>query len=208
VLLRAASAYRLANLLLEMGYLNEAAEIASRSIGLLEAEVGTGSPACLSMWGALQLKRSVIAARQGDTATTWECIGEARATARRLGTDRNDFWTAFGPTNVAIHEVSLAAELGEWGRALHRVQSVTLAGLPAALLERRAHFLVDVARCFAHQRRDEDALRALLEADQIAPEDVRHSQHAQAVLSNLLGRERKGALPGLRELAVQSGIRE
>jgi hypothetical protein len=47
-----------------------------------------------------------------------QLLGEARATADRLDQDRNDFWTAFGPTNVALHEVSIAP-----GRRL-RVQAV------------------------------------------------------------------------------------
>jgi transcriptional regulator with XRE-family HTH domain/tetratricopeptide (TPR) repeat protein len=206
LLLKAASSYRLANLLLDMGQLDDAAEIASRSVDLLEGGIGTAMPQYLSMWGALLLKRASIASRQGNAATTWECIGEAKAAARRLEKDRNDFWTAFGPTNVAIHEVSLAAELGEWGRAKHRAQSISVAGLPAPLIERRASFLIDVARCFANEKQDKEALRLLLEADQIAPEAIRHSRHARSVLTDLLARERKGFLPELRELAGRAAI--
>jgi hypothetical protein len=89
-----------------------------------EAGMGTPSQPRLSLWGALLLKRSVIAVHQKDIATTWECLGEARAAARRLGADGNHFWTAFGPTDVILHEISAAVESGEWSDALRRAQTV------------------------------------------------------------------------------------
>ncbi|MGH3887499.1 MAG: hypothetical protein ACRDSZ_13185, partial [Pseudonocardiaceae bacterium] len=44
-------------------------------------------------------------------ATTF--LAEAEESAHRLGQDANYLWTAFGPTNVAIHRVSAAMELGD-----------------------------------------------------------------------------------------------
>jgi hypothetical protein len=42
-----------------------------------------------------------------------EFLTEAGVIAQRLGEDRNDFWTVFGPTNVGIHRASVAVELGD-----------------------------------------------------------------------------------------------
>ena len=45
---------------------------------------------------------------------------KAEEAARRIGADRNDFETEFGPTNVALHAVGIAVELGDAGEALRR----------------------------------------------------------------------------------------
>lgn len=55
----------------------------------------------------------MAAARAEDRATTRTFLTEADAAAGRLGRDANHLWTAFGPTNVAIHRVATAGELGD-----------------------------------------------------------------------------------------------
>jgi transcriptional regulator with XRE-family HTH domain len=205
-LLKAASAYRVANLLLEVGYHRDAADIAGKAIDTLEPGVGTAPAAYLSLWGALHLKSAVIAAGRGDQAAAWQHLGEAKAAARRLGRDRNDFWTAFGPTNVALHEVSLAVLLGDAGMALQRARTVKLTSFPRGLLERRSHLLIDVARAHADARQDAMAVRALLQADRVAPEEVLYNRESREVLRALLGREHRIATPELRGLAARSGV--
>jgi transcriptional regulator with XRE-family HTH domain len=205
-LLKAASAYRLANLLLEIGHLRDARDIAAAAIDGLDSGLGAASPEHLSMWGALFLKSAAIAARSGDQAGAWQHLGEARATARRLGRNRNDFWTAFGPTNVAIHEVALAVELRDAATAVHRARAVDLAGFPPQLLERRSTFLIDSARAHAQRRQDAMAMGALLDAERIAPEEVRHNRESRELLGELLGRERRAATPELRALAARVGM--
>jgi transcriptional regulator with XRE-family HTH domain len=205
-LLKAASAYRLANLLLDIGHLRDARDIAAAAIDVLESGLGAASPEHLSMWGALFLKSAAIAAHLGDQAGAWQHLGEARATARRLGRNRNDFWTAFGPTNVTIHEVSLAVELGDTGTAVHRAGAVDVAGFPPQLLERRSTLLIDSARAHAQRRQDVMAVGALLRAECIAPEEVRHNRQSRELLGELLGRERRAATPELRALAARVGM--
>ncbi len=161
-LVSAACAYRLSNLLLAAGHLTEARDITANALDRLDPELGTALDANehLSMWGALCLKSAVIAARRNDRAAARRFLTEAKAAADRIGEDRNDFWTAFGPTNVAIHEVSVAVELGDAGQALRRAGAVDLSRLPVGLLERRAHFLIDVARGHAQRRQDTTAVGA------------------------------------------------
>ncbi len=58
------------------------------------------SPQHASVYGALMLKGAVGAATLGDHTAVRDYLAECdRATA--LTGDRNDFWFAFGPTNVA-----------------------------------------------------------------------------------------------------------
>lgn len=170
-LLKATSSYRLANLLLSAGHLTEALDIARREIDRLEPGLGAASPEYLSLYGALCLKSAVIAAREHERVTARQFLIEAKGAADRLGEDRNHLWTAFGPTNVAIHDVSIAVELEDAGEAVERASHVDLSRLPPALLERRSHFFVDVARGNVQRGRDSVAVRALLQAEQIAPEE-------------------------------------
>jgi hypothetical protein len=170
-LLVAASAYRLANVFLPTGRLVEAKEVALAAASSLEPDLDT-STAHLATWGGLLLTAAVAAAQRGDGREAWELIGEAKAAARRLGTDYADLHTIFGPVSLAIQGVQVAAELGDGREVLRRAQSVDPGGLPPYLVERRTHFLIDVARGHAHRADDSAALATLLEAERLASEEV------------------------------------
>lgn len=79
----------------------------------------SGDDAALSVYGTLLLVGSMAAARFGDASRTAGYLQEAENAARRLGRDSNHLWTAFGPTNVAIHRVNTAMELGDIQTALN-----------------------------------------------------------------------------------------
>jgi hypothetical protein len=106
---------------------------------VMQPELGDANSEYLSVYGTLFLAGAMDAARADDRATTQTFIREADEAAQRLGADANHMWTAFGPTNVAVHCVATAGELGD-------IQI-------AADLGSRA---------------------VLLEAEQAAPEQVRH----------------------------------
>ena len=67
----------------------------------------------------------------------------ARKIAGQLDEDRDDFGTEFGPTNVAIHAVNIAVELGDAGQAIELGQQVTAASLSP---ERQARYWLDLAQ--------------------------------------------------------------
>jgi hypothetical protein len=95
-------------------------------------------------------------------------VVSAAVCADGLGEDRSDLGTVFGPANVAIHQVAVAVELGDAREAVRYIPKVDLGRLPARLRERRARFLIDVARSYARLHDDSAALDALPEAEQIA----------------------------------------
>jgi hypothetical protein len=136
----------------------------------------------------------------------WEFVGEAKAAARRLGSDHADLHTIFGPTSLAIQGVQVAAELGDGREVLRRAKAVEPTRLPAHLVERRSHFLIDVARGHAHRADDPAALATLLEAEGLAPEEVRYNPIASELVVVLLKRERRAATPGLRDLSARMGV--
>jgi hypothetical protein len=93
------------------------------------------------------------------------------AEARRLGADANHLWTAFGPTNVAIHRVSTAVELGDLQVAVDLGPRVDVSALP---VERRIRHRIEVARAYSAWNRRDEALMILLDAERDAPEQIRH----------------------------------
>jgi len=150
----------------------------------------------------------VIAARKGDRGKASAQLGRAESLADLLGEDGNYAWTGFGPTNVAIHRVSVAAELGEAGEALRAASSVDQARLPAGLLSRRAQVNLDLAWAQAQRRRDAEATLHLLEAERIAPQVVRHNVIAQEIVREMLARGTRRQTTALSSLAQRAGLLE
>ena len=72
----------------------------------------------VSVAGALWLIASVIAARRMDRDEAWGRLDRAEYLAGLLGQDGNFAWTAFGPTNVKLHRISVATEMGDAAEAV------------------------------------------------------------------------------------------
>jgi transcriptional regulator with XRE-family HTH domain len=149
----------------------EAVRLTQDAAAYLQPGLAEASPEYLSIYGTLFLAGSMAAARNEDRATTRAFLAEAEQTARRLGADGNYLWTAFGPTNVAIHRVSTAVELGDLQVAVDLGPRVDASALP---VERRIRHRIEIARAYSAWNRREEALGVLLDAEQDAPEQVRH----------------------------------
>jgi hypothetical protein len=147
--------------------------------------------------------RAVAASRRGDGATAWQAIAEAERAADIVGEDRNDFDTEFGPTNVAVHGVSVAVELGEAGEALRRAEAVRADGLS---VERRARLLIDVARAHGQRRETAKAVAALQEAQKLTPEQVRRHPLVGELVRDMMRRNRRRPNAALMRLADSLGI--
>ncbi|MFD9881521.1 helix-turn-helix domain-containing protein [Streptomyces alboflavus] len=157
--------------LLSTGRYETAVQLVSDAAGLLETGLGAASPSYLSVYGTLFLTGAMAAARAEDRATAQSYLREAETAATRLGTDANHMWTAFGPTNVAIHKVATAGELGDFQIASELGPQVDTTGLPT---ERRVRHDLEVARALTARNRTDEALAVVLEAERMAPEQVRH----------------------------------
>jgi hypothetical protein len=118
-----------------------------------------------SVAGALWLIAAVAAARRTDRGEAWARLGAAERLAELLGEDANHAWTAFGPTNVRIHRVTVAAELGDPGVALRAAADVDPTRMAECLRSRRAQVYLDLAWAQAQRKRDAEATLHLLEAD-------------------------------------------
>lgn len=129
------------------------------------------TPEYLSVYGTLFLTGSMASARADDRGLTRDYLKEARAVAQRLGRDANYAWTAFGPTNVEIHQVSTAMELDDIETALTIGPQVDTSPLP---VERQVRHMLELARANNARSKHDVALDLLLAAEARAPEQVRH----------------------------------
>jgi hypothetical protein len=204
-ILAAAALYRLANVLLPAARFEGTKELALRAASTIEPGK-LHTPLSLASWGGLLLTAAVACARAGDEVGAWELLGEARAAGRMLGGEYAGIHTIFGPTNVAVHAVQVAVELGNGHDAVARAERVQPDRFPASLVERRGQFLIDTAQGYALVGDDRQATETLLRAEDTAPEEVRFNPSVHQVVKLLLGRERRGAKPGLRELAGRIGV--
>ena len=197
--------HRLAQALLRTGRVDDAHRIATAA----EADLETAAPSsasATSVRGALLLTAAAAAARGNDPRENLLLLRHARELADALGEDRNDHYIPFGPTNVAIHTVSSAVELGDAADAIRQAEWVQLDRLSAALAGRRSQLHLDLAWAYGQQHNDPAAVFSLIEAERIAPEVLRYDAGSRELLRTCLRRERRTAVPGLRQLATRLGI--
>lgn len=204
-LLTAAADYRLGNVLLEAGRFDDTGDVVLHAADTI-APGKTAVPLGLASWGGLLLTAAVAYARQGDACHAWELLGEARMASRLLGSEYADIHTIFGPTNVGIYSVQIAAELGNGHDAVRRGKQMDVEHLPPGLRERRSQFFIDLAQGYVLLGSDDVATETLLRAENTAPEEVRFNTTAHRLVHTMLGRERLGATPDLRDLARRMSI--
>ncbi|MEU2924600.1 helix-turn-helix transcriptional regulator [Streptomyces sp. NPDC007251] len=200
-----ASLFRMAHAFMRQQHMEQAEQAAKSAVAVMapRAEAPACPPEELSLLGAMNLVLAVINAREGNRARTREHIERARAIAARLGEDRNDFDTEFGPTNVEVHAVSTAVELGDAGLALEVAQDVDTSGLSP---ERQSRFLLDVARAHAQRRHVGEATAAILEAEALAPEQIQDHHLAREVIRDLIQLSGPRVPEALRDLAERSAV--
>lgn len=201
--LTGAAAWNYAQAVSTLGHPEQVATTVDDALGLVGPRAGRpdASPRLLSAAGALHLIGMVGAVRVEDRRGGQQHLRHAAEYAARLGEDRNDWRTAFGPTNVAIHRVAYAVELGQSRTAVRGAGGVPVDRAPS--VERRVSHLLDVSRSHVLLREDRPALEALSEADRQSPEQVSYSPTARESVRVMLRRETASTRPLLRPLAVR-----
>ena len=144
-----------------------------------------GDPAALSLEGMLYLRTAVAAARHQDRLTAIELLVQAGRAADQLGVDANYWQTGFGPSNVQLHRVSVALDLGDIPQVIDSAPGIKVDHLP---IERQVTHLIDLARALSLVARDDDALHTLLRAERKSPGIVRHSAVVRDVVRSMYRR--------------------
>jgi transcriptional regulator with XRE-family HTH domain len=200
-----ATGSRVANALLSLG---RARQALSLNLSLADQIQPAGRAEDLrAMYGHVILQGALAAAACGDDSRTAAMIAEARDVARFMTEGSNHYRLAFGPVNVAVHEVAALILLGENGRAVEIADAISGAGLGLLRKERRAALLVDTARASSQAGRRDEALRRLLAAEETAASEVRCRPVAQETIADLLRRSPNAPPTALARLADRAGVR-
>lgn len=198
-----ASARIFAHALIGGGNRREASAFVNRFGESFQDHLDIGDDSSLSVYGSLLLRGAVAAARASERDTAMNLVTEADRAATLLGHDGNHEWTAFGPTNVLLHRVNLAVELGDAGTAISIARQVDDAEI--AQVERRATFYLDVAAGFTQWGKHEPAFRAVQHADAIAPEELRGRPSVHSLVQRIEHSAPISLRPRVRELATRIG---
>ncbi|GAA2399074.1 hypothetical protein Cme02nite_07920 [Catellatospora methionotrophica] len=169
------------------GEYREARALGAAAAEFLQPWTSRPTPRLLSVYGSLHLMCALSAARDDDRQSANTHLAEAGDSAFRLGGDANHVWTAFGPTNVTIHQVCVALEFGDVQRAIAIGPDLDTSALP---VERRVRHSIELARAFVRHNRVDESLRHLLEAELISPDQVRYHQLSRMVVREILTRPR------------------
>src|SRR6478609_8008708 len=171
--------------LLSVGRYEDAMRLGTAATAWLEPRLKREDPDALSLIGMLHLRMAVAAARNQDRGVANQHLQQADEAARQLGRDDNRWQTGFGPTNVALHRVSAALDLGDVDFVVSRGAQIVTDNMP---VERDATHRIDVARAMSYLAKDEEAVDALLAAEAVAPQLVRHSPAVREVVRSVYRR--------------------
>ncbi|PFG49455.1 helix-turn-helix protein [Amycolatopsis sulphurea] len=199
----AGARWNLAQVLLADRRADEAEAVALATIGDLRVLVEADHIDAVALSGALLLIAAVAAVRAGDVWTGRDRLRQAVPLADRIG-DRNVCWTAFGPTNVAMHAVTVEVESGEAVEGLRLAAKIDHESSPS--IERRVAFLLDQAKAHVQRRDFATTLELLNSAEHEAPEDVRFRPAAHTLLTTVIERGRRNESAGAARLAAQVGL--
>jgi transcriptional regulator with XRE-family HTH domain len=201
-----AAAWNMAQALSTRGDAEQARLVVEEALAVLAADAAsdTAPRDLISSYGALHLVGMVAAVRTDDRSTGRLMLRQAAQAAARLPGDANEWWLAFNSTNVAIHRVTHAVELGHSRTAVRSAAGLRVALAPS--VERRVSHRLDVAQSYTRLRDDSAALAALVAAEQESPEQVVYSPTARASIREMLRRETPQTRPTLRPLASRLGL--
>ncbi|MGH3854511.1 MAG: helix-turn-helix domain-containing protein [Pseudonocardiaceae bacterium] len=187
---------------------DDAVELVKSAVSRLEPLLRSADAAFASAYGMLLLKGSIAAARLDRAAEVRDLQDEALAVAARLETDRNEHWSAFGTTNVLVHRVSALADMQSGGRVIEAAADIPYGDLIHLPRERRASHLLDVTRGHLQTGQRDQAATTLLDADQLAPEEVRCRNLTKQIITDLVRSYPRGSAPmaGVTKLARAVGL--
>ncbi|MFG2049918.1 helix-turn-helix domain-containing protein [Micromonospora sp. NPDC048935] len=155
--------------------------------------------------GTLLVQAALAAAGSGDHHRAGGLTDRAAGVAAHLRGYDDTHRTSFGPIAVDLARVVVAAHRGDADEALHGhsgvVRRETWRRLPA---EYRGAYLVDVARAYLQVGDLRGAARALVDADSVAPAEVRCRPLARTVIAEVA--RAQPAPAGVARLATLVGL--
>jgi transcriptional regulator with XRE-family HTH domain len=180
--------------------------LSDKALTSIQDSYDQGEPLALRMWGSLQLRAAVAAARGNRASEAEDRISHARDAAERMSAyqgppvyDRHS--VTFSPGNVQIHAISVALETGDQTKALaidRRTSPELVGSLPNS---RQGHHHMDLARAWLWDGSRDRALSELETAERIAPQLVRNHPIARSTLRSIVYAERAATREKLRRMS-------
>ncbi|MFF7870485.1 helix-turn-helix domain-containing protein [Streptomyces qaidamensis] len=205
-----AAARRVAKSLVYQQRPEAAVTFATTAARRLSADLADRGPIGLSTLGMLHLSAALAASSQDRTTArvraAADYVDEAGEVAERQGGDLDEDWTQFGPTNVGLHRVDMLIRFEDGWSALEAADELDPEALAGMSRERQAGHRVSMAHASLLTRRKDDAAKALLEAEALAPEEVRRRPDTVNLVKDVVGATASPG-PGLRALAERCGLR-
>ncbi|WP_031525722.1 helix-turn-helix domain-containing protein [Streptomyces sp. NRRL F-5123] len=176
----------------KQGRLDDAERVAILRAEQIEPDFRS-APEDLALWGVLLLRAATAAVRQERQVS--DLLNMATGAAASIGADLMVYATPFGPTNAGVAKVNFLVELERSDEAIRAARAVPdLGSLPPTW---RARFHVDRALAYFDLDDDVAAARALLLAEQNAPEWMRYHSTSRRLVEDLRGRVRRRDAPVL-----------
>ncbi|MFI6263375.1 helix-turn-helix domain-containing protein [Micromonospora sp. NPDC051006] len=189
----------------------ESARLAARAAdrSLAELQENASDVRVRQMLGQLHLMAALASTVDGRPDVARDHLAAATGEAASLGdpADGGGFnGCCFGPTNVGLWKMSIAAEQGESGRVIELSRMVRPQVLVAS--NRQLSYWLDVGRALADGgRRDTEALAAFIQAERAAPVPFAINPLVRDAVVTLAQRAQRRAVPDeLRLLASRIGI--
>ncbi len=132
-----------------------ALDLARDGLSLLTPRLDGDDHDLAAMAGSLMLHAALTSARAGSEGDAWRYWDQASALAKRLPVGYFHPWTMFGTANVALHAVSLNADLSKSIAARNEAEQINPSQIPSrqmtaetldhggALISQRARELAD-----------------------------------------------------------------
>ncbi|GAA2083242.1 helix-turn-helix domain-containing protein [Actinomadura alba] len=199
------SARIITHALMNDGHHGAATKTASTYAQQIDHDTNEHTPDFLSVYGSLLLRGAVAAGQRSDRHTAATLLDEAQDAGNRLGGDFNYRWTAFGPTNVQLHRVNIALQLGDAGAAIQEARRIDLDRIP--LTERKATLLIDTSRALTQWGKHEKAHDIIRVAHQLAPEEISARPAVHRTLRDLMATSPPSIKRQLREFTTEIGVR-
>jgi transcriptional regulator with XRE-family HTH domain len=204
-LLVGAATWNLTQMMLSDDMPHAALEVATQGAERLEPMLTDGDADHFAVFGALVLIQAISSVRTGDPWRARELLrGPARRAAARVRDGNSAYGLFFGPTNVAIHRVSVEHEVGELSDAIRLADEVDASAIPS--LERQTTHLYQVARCYEQKGNDTAVLVHLRMAERLCPDEFRFKRGVRDMVGSLAHRARPTFAAEVRDFARHIGM--
>jgi hypothetical protein len=179
-----------------------ALSILDRAAIPLRPRLARARPEAVSAYGMLRLKGAVIAARAAQPSLARDLCAEAEKICALVDDPWRTDWSCFGRANVAVHRVTTLADLHGAGRVLEA--AVPVESLADLSRERRASYLVALARGHIQAGQSSQAAEILMSAERLASHEVVHRAGTRSLINQILISSTPA--PSFRALAARAGV--